>query len=59
MPTYMFNNYIEVFSTWEAFFGWKQSHEDAPHMPVSSSLSTINDKEENLTTLNTQNDHNN
>jgi len=37
----MFNNYREVFSTWEAFFGWKQSEEDAPHMPVSSNLSAM------------------
>ena len=42
MPTYiMFNNYKEVFSTWEAFFGWKQSEEDAPHMRVSSNLSAM------------------
>jgi len=37
---YTFNNYREVFSSWEAFFGWKQP-EEAPHMLVSSILSTI------------------
>jgi len=35
MPTYTFNNYREVFSSWEAFFSWKQP-EEAPHMLVSS-----------------------
>ena len=41
MPTYMFNNYGEVFSTWKASFGWKQSEEDAPHMPALSSISAM------------------
>jgi len=39
MPTDMFN-YREVFSSWEAF-GWKLSEEDAPRMPISSSLNTM------------------
>jgi len=30
----------KVFSSGEAFLGWKQS-EDAPHMPVSSCLSAM------------------
>jgi len=34
----MFNKYREVFSSWEAFLGWKQLEEDSLHMPVSSSL---------------------
>jgi len=29
MPTYMFNNHREAFSSREAFYGWKQSEEDA------------------------------
>ena len=37
----IYNNYREVLSCREAFFGWKQSEEDAPHMPVSSSLSAM------------------
>ena len=36
----MFNKYREVFSSWEAFIGWKQS-EDVPHMTVSFSLSAM------------------
>jgi len=37
----IYNNYREVLSSREAFFGWKQSEEDAPHMPASSSLSAM------------------
>jgi len=40
MPTDMFNKYREVFFIGKAFLGWKQS-EDAPHMPVSPSLSAM------------------
>ena len=33
IATYTFNNYREVSSSWKAFFGWKQSEENAPHRP--------------------------
>ena len=41
MPTNIFNKYREAFSSGEAFLGLKQSEEDAPHGPVSSSLSAV------------------